>query len=421
MSFLIRTYPSSWRINDWEAPWLPLPIRLFNRLPLSLVRRFLPLEEGHLLALAQKVTRLTDFGDSDFLTPLRILLKDVNELDHFTVAGHITAHRIFSQWLEARLCLEERIRTAPELLHQPVDRPVIIAGLPRTGSTHLHDLLSKVRGLRYMPLWQTFQPVAPPAGVPDRRRLTSDFYMAMMRYCTPLFIRMHEMETDRCHEELTIGALCFRSFMFEGAFEVPSYRAWYAANSQEKGYEYLKRTLQVLQSEPAVGDKVPGARWILKSPQHVDQLETILKVFPDAKLLLTYRDPVHVVLSMATMMLYISRLTYKPTRLREAARAWVDRLEQMLRDSQAQAARLPKSQLLPVPFQRLMAEPEAMIAEIAAFAGLELDPASLQAIRAHLKSHGRNRYGKIEYHFEDLGIREGEVRERFQFYTNHMG
>jgi len=421
MSFLIRTYPSTWRINDWHDPWLPLPIRLLNRLPRGLVKRLFPLEEASLMARAQKATKLTHFGDPDFLTPFRILLKDLHEHDYFTVMGHLTAHTMFSRQLQARLCLEEKIRTAPELLQQPVERPVIIAGLPRTGTTHLHNLLSEVRGLRYMPLWQTLQPVAPPAGVPDRRRQTSDFYMDVMRYCTPLFVRMHEMETDLCHEELTISALCFRSFMFEGAFEVPGYRAWYAANTHEKGYEYLKQTLQILQSEPAVGDKVPGARWILKSPQHLDQLETILKVFPDAKLLLTYRDPVQVVLSMATMMLYLSRQMYKPIRLREAAQAWVDRLEQMLRDSQAQAARIPRSQLFPVPFQRLMAEPEAMLEDIATFAGLELDPASRKAITTHLKSHGRNRHGKIEYHFEDLGLREGEVRERFQFYTNTVG
>jgi len=411
-----KTYPENYHIDDWEHPWLPLPVRLLNAIPDSVARRFTALEENRLFDLARRETGLTDFGDEDFLVPFRILLQDLNTYDHFTVMGRITAQTILHQQLCARLCLQDKIKRSPEIQQQRIDRPLIIAGLPRTGTTHLHNLLSRVNRMRYMPLWQTLNPVAPPLGKSDHRRKVADLSVNATRYIIPLFHRMHEMVTDEPHEELTLCALGYRSFFFEGAFQVPNYRKWYAGNPQEKGYAYLKQTLQILQTETAPGNKTADARWVLKSPQHVDQLPTILKVFPDAKLILTHRDPARAVLSMVTMILYTSRHVYKPVRLREEAHAWVDRLEKMLRDSQQQALLLPKERVMNVSFDDFMKDPKDTIAQVLAFAELEYDDISRQAVEAHLQSHTRDRYGKIDYRFEDIGISEGELKERFSFY-----
>jgi len=416
MSLLTKDYPSSHRIDDWENPWLPAPIRLLNTLPEFLVRRTTALEENRLLDKARRATGLSDFGDEDFLLPFRLLLADLNRYDHFTNLGRITAQTILHQQLCARLHLEDKLKHSPDIRQQNIVSPVIIAGLPRTGTTHLHNLLSEIQGLRYMPFWQTLQPATPAGNGKDRRRLAADMAVYSVKHIIPLFPRMHEMETDEPHEELTVCALCYRSFFFEGAFQVPGYRQWYADNSHEKGYSYLKQTLQILQAETAPGNKMADARWVLKSPQHVDQLETILKVFPDAKLILTHRDPVRAVLSMITMMLYASRQVYKPVRLREEANAWVDRLEQMLRRSQEQAQRIPSSKIFHVNFDEFMAAPKRTIQKVCDFAEIELDAASEQAVEKHLQSHTRDRHGKIDYRFEDIGIKEAELRERFSFY-----
>lgn len=418
MSWLARQYPPNHRIDDWENPWLPAPIRLLNAFPEPLIKRLTRLEENHLLTQAKKETGLQDFGDEDFLVPFRILLEDLNTYDHFSNLGRITAKTILHQQLCARLYLEEKLKRSPEIRQQKINSPLIIAGLPRTGTTHLHNLLSQVRRLRYMPLWQTLQPATPHGKGKDHRRRAADMAVFSVHSILPLFPRMHEMQTDDPHEELTVCALCYRSFFFEGAFQVPRYRAWYGENSHEKGYEYLKQTLQILQSTaaPTLGNKTADARWILKSPQHVDQLETILKVFPDAKIILTHRDPAQSVLSMITMMLYASRQVYKPTRLKEEARAWLDRLEQMLRRSQEQAERIPDRSILHIHFDEFMAHPQDIIQQVVDFADVEIDPLSSSALAAYLASHVRDRYGKVEYHFEDIGLHEEEVKERFHFY-----
>jgi hypothetical protein len=416
MTLIGRRYPSDYRIDDWDNPWLPAPIRLLNVLPDVLTHKLFAFEEADLLASARKVTGLHDFGDEDFLLPLRLLLEDFRERNHFTPMGRITVKTILHQQLCARLCLEQRFKLAPEIAQAPIDRPLIIAGLPRTGTTHLHNLLSRIPSLRYLPLWQTLHPAPPLPGRPDRRRQVTAFSMTMTHYILPLLMRMHELETDLPHEELTVCALCYRSFFFEGAFDVPGYRQWYASNEHEKGYDYLKRTLQILQQESAPEGRTAATRWVLKSPQHLDQLETILQVFPDAKLILTHRDPLRAVVSMITMMAYTSRQVYRPTRLRENAHAWVDRLEQMLRRSQAQVQRIPNASVLNVDFNAFMADAEGTVRRVCEFAGVELDAAALAAVRDYLSKNVRDRHGRIEYRFEDLGLNEGEIRERFAFY-----
>jgi hypothetical protein len=147
----------------------------------------------------------------------------------------------------------------------------------------------------------------------------------------------------------------------------------------------------------------------------VDQLDTILTVFPDARLILTHRDPARAVLSMITMILYTSRQVYRPLRLREEARAWVDRLEQMLRRSQQQASLIPDDRIFHVSFDAFMHHPERTLEAICEFAEIDLDLSSRQAIRQHLATSTRDRHGRIDYRFGSLGLDETEIRSRFDF------
>jgi hypothetical protein len=417
VSLFSRHYPDPYRIDDFDNPWLPGPVRLLNALPDKLVRHFTRFDEACLLRDARRATGLADFGDEDFLAPFRLLLEDLNSFDHFTPMGRITVRTILHEQLCSRLCLQKKLKSLPDIAQNKIDRPIFIAGLPRTGTTHLHNLLSQCAQLRYLPLWQTLHPIAPLPGSADRRRRAADLAVNATDFIIPLFRRMHAMATEEPHEELTLCALGYRSFFFEGAFQVPNYRAWYASHSQVKGYEFLKRVLQLLQTEPAPGEKSPEARWILKSPQHLDQLDSILSVFPDARLILTHRDPVRAVLSMITMILYTSRQVYRPQRLREEARAWVDRLEQMLRRSQQQASVIAADKIFHVSFDAFMRDTEQTIEAICEFSQIDLDASSRQAIERHLASSTRDRHGRIDYRFESLGLDEAELRARFDFYS----
>jgi hypothetical protein len=118
------------------------------------------------------------------------------------------------------------------------------------------------------------------------------------------------------------------------------------------------------------------------------------------------------------MILYTSRHVYKPARLREEANAWVDRLETMLRSSQEQAKRLPAGQVMHVNFDDFMSHPAHTIEQVLEFADVGYDDSSRKAVEAHLQQHTRDRHGRIDYRFEDLGLNEAKIRERFAFYRH---
>jgi hypothetical protein len=401
------------RVDDWHDPWLPLPVRLLNSLPDHLVSRLAPLDEASLLAAARGRTALEDFGDEGFREPLRLLLGDLAEDDRLTPLGRLTARTLLGQLLRARLRIEDRIARDPMIASRELPAPIVIVGLPRTGTTHLHNLLSRVPSLRFLPFWESVEPVPPP-GRRDLRRLRAAVRLRQIDYLIPLFRRMHEMEVDLPHEELQLSALTFRSFFFEGSFRLPRYRPWYASGDHTGAYCYLRRALSALQRSGQ------SERWVLKSPQHLDQLGALSAAFPDAKIVRTHRDPVRAVLSLATMITYTRRVCYRNLDPAAEARSWADRLEQMLRRSLEQTDALPSHPVLDVSFEAFVEDEWATLERVFDFAEVEVDAAARDAIRAHLDGRDWGRQGFFEYRFEALGLDPGELRERFRFYREHF-
>jgi hypothetical protein len=408
-------------IDDWDRPWLPWPVRALNRIPDGVARRMASLDEAPLLQAAMRSTGLHDFGDPAFREPLGLLLDDLNNDEHLTPLGRITARTLLGQLLRARLRVEDRLARHPEVALQEVRSPIVIVGLPRTGTTHLHNLLSEVPGLRSLPLWESIEPLPRERWgipVPDLRRARTALRMRQLDYLLPLFRSMHPMEADLPHEELQLSALTFRSFFFEGSFRLPRYRPWYAAGDQREAYAYLRRVLQLLQGVRARG------RWVLKSPQHLEQIDALRAAFPDAKIVRTHRDPVRAVLSLATMITYTRRACYRDLDPAREGRAWAVRLEQMLRASLEQADRLPPGCTLDVRFDDFVREPAKTVEQVLAFAGAdrgaEVDVAARERVREHVPAHDASRSERFAYRFEDLGLDRDELRERFRFYRERF-
>ena len=250
---LARRYPETWHIDDWDRPWLPLPCKLFNRVPRELVRRLVKLDENTLLQRAANATGLDDFGDSGFLEPLRLIWQDLRAAENISNLGRMAIRTILLPQLTARLGLEACLKETPHILDLPVTSPLVISGLPRTGTTHLHNLIAQVPFTQFIPLWQTLDPALPPGARRDRRRSRTATRLAMTHYVLPLFRRMHEMEVDMPHEELTLNALCFRSFMFEAAFELPSYKRWYVEQQHDERQRESERG--DVESQPENGQR----------------------------------------------------------------------------------------------------------------------------------------------------------------------
>jgi hypothetical protein len=247
----------------------------------------LPFEPEAILAAASEQTGLDDFGDDWFREPLAVLCQAIPREAGLSAAGRVTAGMSLVSNLVNRLRLEELLKRHPEIEQLPVARPIVIAGLPRTGTTHLHNLLSSDPALRSLPYWESLEPVPaqiPPAD-PDPRIERAAMATAFTDVAMPHFKAMHEMTADHVHEEIQLLAVTLATMLLETQWHVPSYRDWYKATDQTPAYAYLKRILQALQWLRG------GERWVLKSPQHLEQFTPLTTVFPDATVIVTHRDP----------------------------------------------------------------------------------------------------------------------------------
>jgi len=374
-----------YRIDDWQRPRLPLALRIFNSLSDSLAQRFFPVDEDSLLELARRRTGLTDFGDEEFREPLQVLADALESEAGLTPVGRVSARTVLSQLLTTRLYTQELLTRHPEIRELPVRSPIIIVGLPRTGTTHLHNLLCQDPSLRWLPFWESEEPLRDPRTRPwwpDLRVPKAALKLKLGIRVAPLMPLMHEMGARLPHEELQLSAVAFRSFFFETAFRVPSYRRWYAAADHTTGYDTLRKILQVLQWTRG------GERWVLKSPQHLDQLRPLMKTFPDAKVIRTHRDPVRVALSLTTMLVYGSRVFHREVDPVAEARACVDRIEQMLRASIEDEALIPPGQVLHVHFKEFMADPWGTVKRIFEFSGQPLDDSAVCSQYSSATSNG---------------------------------
>jgi hypothetical protein len=407
------------RIDDLERPRLPLALRIAN----AAGRPFagaIRLDEAGLLAAARRRTGLSDFGDPDFRAPLRVLLSAFEREADLTPVGRGIARSLVLQLRATRLRAEALVRAHPEILDEEVREPIVILGLPRTGTTHLHNLMSQDPAMRSLPYWESLEPIPSGSdprrpGEPDPRLRRCAQGLRFVHWVMPLFPLMHEMEPEARHEEIQLLAAAFSTMLFEASYFVPSYRDWYRASDQTSAYAYLRRMLQILQWLRG------PRRWLLKSPQHLEQLGPLLHVFPDVRIVQTHRDPVRVTASMCTMAAYGLRMSRARIDVRAVGRYWSDRIESMLRACVADRARVPARQITDVRFHELLADDLATVERVYRFLGEPLTPPARAAMQAYRDSHARGRLGAIDYRLEDFGLAVSERRRALRFYHERFG
>ncbi len=226
---------------------------------------------------------------------------------------------------------------------------------------------------------------------------------------------MHEMTVDHVHEEIQLLAIDFSTMLFETTAPLPLWRDAYMARDQRPSYAYLRRVLQVLQWFRG------GTRWVLKSPQHLEQFGPLYDTFPDATFVITHRDPVSVTASMITMLAYSARLSHDPVDLEGIGTYWADRLERMLRRCADDRDLLPADQTIDVHFDEFMADDVAMVERVYRLAGQPFGGTTRAAMSAFMAEHPRGRHGTVEYDLEQFGVDPGERGRALAFYVDRFG
>jgi hypothetical protein len=376
-----------------------------------------PLDADSLHARASADTGLDDFGADDYRERLDVFLAALRDIDGLHGAGVVNFYGQLLQLLKNRLLLTDLLSRHPEIDDTELRSPVVIAGLPRTGTTHLHNLLATPPTFRTMPYWESVEPFPLPQEIgvePDPRRTRMDVAVGVINTVMPHFALMHEMTTDHVHEEIQLLANDVSTMLFETLAAVPRWRDYYRAHDQTPHYQYLARQLKAMQFLRG------GRRWLLKSPQHLEQVPVLDRVFPDSIVVFTHRDPVPVALSMIAMITYSARMHRSPVPVEQIADSWIDRLDQMLTALVRERDTIGPGRSIDIRFDDFMANELGVAERVYALAGEPFTEQARAAIAGYLAGHQRGRLGNVETSYEMFGLKEDDLRARFAPYVERF-
>ncbi len=372
------------------------------------------------LAAAVERTALDDFGPESskvttFRARLALWLDEVDRDPDRTGLGRLILFGDCVRYAANRLRLHDLLARHPEIHDERIEAPIIVVGLPRSGTTHLVNLIAADSRLRSLPLWESYEPVPVPGDADDARWQRCADAWAGMQQTVPHLAAMHPMAPDHVHEELELQLPDFTSYELEWVARVPGWRDHYLATDQTPHYEYLRTVLKVLQWYR------PGERWVLKSPQHLEQVGPLLATFPDATIVWTHRDPVSVVQSAATMVSYGARMSYRTTQPEWYLDYWTDRIRRLLEASVRDRHLVPAERSFDVLFHEFMADDLATVERIYEVAGLPMTAEARGEIQAYLDGHERGAEGQVVYDLRaDFEAEPAEVRAPFGFYLDRF-
>jgi hypothetical protein len=350
--------------------------------------------------------------------PLRMLLDDYCRHANLSLVGCFAARFDVTRLLRNLAALREHEAREPELLAWPIDRPIFITGLPRSGSTFLFKLLAEDPENRAPASWETVFPLPRSAGdVPARRIAAMNRLLATFERMAPNFHAMHPIDATSPQECTEITAHVFRSFRFELTHHMPGYRAWLRRADHGPAYRFHRVFLQHLQYQ----DGRPR-RWVLKCPDHVFTLDALAAAYPDARLVFLHREPLEILASLAGLTAILRQpFTSRrdPAAIgREVVGDWLEGTEAMMR---ADAQRLfPEERVVHVRFRDLIAAPLATVTALYERFGLLLGAESRSRMERRVAELPSGGYGGLTHTLESYGVDTDSMRRGFDAYADHF-
>src|ERR1700753_454308 len=271
-----------------------------------------------------------DLDDSDgFTDRLAVHVAAIEADDGLRQLTRSTLRQRVVRLLRNRLSLTDLVKRYPEIESIPIEKPIIVVGMPRSGTTHLVNLIAADPRRRALPYWESQEPIPALGGGPDVYGVDPRYGRAKAEHealmaSAPLVAAMHGRFPEAIEEEVELLDLDLAGYVLEWHARVPDWRDYYLSLDQNRHYAYMKKGLQGLTF-------LRGPRtWILTSPPHCEQLGPLIATFPDATVAFTHRDPVAVIQSAITMMAYSDRLRRTSIEPGWLLDYWSDRVQRLL-------------------------------------------------------------------------------------------
>ncbi len=374
------------------------------------------LDVDDLVAAARATTGLTEFGDASLIERLAVQVAATEADTGLSGLGRFIIRERLLGLLAARLRFEDYVDRHPDALDIVLEPPVVVVGLPRSGTTHLVNLLAADSRFRSMPWWEVVEPIPVTGDGPGRDGVDPRYLRCLANYeatlrAAPLTALMHDRPPSGIEEDCELIDLDLCSYTLEWHARVPGWRDYYLGLDHHAHYAFLRKQLQVLSHL-----RGPN-RWVLKTPQHLEQLGPLLATFPDATIAFTLRDPVAVLQSAITMLAYGDRTRRVDVEADGLASYWVDRIERLLRAAVRDAPLIPVGRRVDVEFGAFMADDLATATAILDVAGPEVTDRARSELSAYLSGNPRGKEGRMVYDLRgDFGLDPAELHERFAFY-----
>ena len=401
----------------------PLGLRFINSVGGALRVAGLPLvrlDEASLLKRAAKNTGLNDFGDAHFREPLRVLLDAYENEAALTMLGRFIARTDIVRTLENRLRMIDTRKCHPEIAGGEIRRPLFILGLPRTGTTILHELLAQDPTNRVPMTWEVMYPWPPPERATydtDPRIAQVEKHFSGVDKVMPGFKAMHPMGAQLPQECVALTAHDFASMIYPTTHDVPSYQAWLERADMRPVYASHRRQLQYLQWHYA------ASRWVLKSPGHLWALYALLAEYPDACIVQTHRDPLKVIASLTSLVTLLRSMASDRIDPPAIGATWTKVLAaglQKTMDVRAGGA-LPDAQVFDMHFHEFLRDEVAMVRQIYEHFGMDLSAEGETRMRRFLAANPKDKHGGHRYRLADAGLDPAIERRRYAAYQERYG
>jgi len=363
-------------------------------------KKLWPLDRDALCAAVRRRTGLADFGDPAIESRLAILAKSIESEADLHPLGRLLASIHLGDLLKTRLRLEETWRKEPGFGAEPIQRPVFITGMPRSGSTFLHEVMAQDADNRAPQVWEVMSPL--PTGARRRIRRTATC-LWWFRQIAPEADSVHPIRATTPHECVAIHSYTLLSREFVTTFRAPAYEAFIDTAEFDPAYSWEKRFLQYLQWQQ------PARRWVLKAPDHMFNMEALLRVFPDAAIIQTHRNPLEVIESSSRLTEVVQRTFARPQQWSEIgireARVLADGLERITRFREEHPEL--EDRFVDVNYDDLVSDPLKTVRRLYRELDLPLTHATVQRVQG--LAGNRSRYGgqRVRPGLADLGIDSG--------------
>ena len=370
-----------------------------------------------LIATAQQQTGLSDFGDPSFREGLSVLVAALNREAKLTESGDARVEANIIATLSQRLRVEDYLKQHPALLDAPIEKPLFVFGLPRTGTTLAINLLAADPARRVFMRWEAFNTVPPAAKGAlrsDPRYLEEQARLEMSLKYVPHISAMHHEDADSSTECQFAMSPTFCAQVYDSQYYIPTYTDWFLGADYTPAFRYHKRLMQVLQQHN-------GGRWTFKNPWHPLYLDALTSVYPDAQLVMTHRDPADVLASACSLIYAVRQMFSADVDPLECGKVLMRTFDAMIERVAAYEAKHGEGSIHHIEYKALTGDPIGEMRNVYAKFGEPLTDTAVASMQAMLDANPQGKHGKHDYRLEDYGLTRDQVYAHFGDYIDRYG